>query len=225
MYVHLQELRTRLLWITLSVTAGTMIGYLIRDQLLAFLIRPLNQPLFYTSPAGGLDFVIKVCFCFGLLLSLPITMYQLFLFIAPALPTLTRQLIIGSFLSSFLLLIVGVSLAYFISLPAALLFLNRFGEDNIKSLISTDEYLSFILRYLLGFGFLFQLPLVMLVINSFQPLSVSHLMSYQRWVILISFILAAIITPTPDPFNMTFMALPIIVLYEASVAAIFFVNR
>lgn len=152
-------------------------------------------------------------------------MYHIFRFVAPAIPKTTNRFIIVSFLLSLLLLVVGVALAYYVSLPAALLFLGKFGENNVKSLISTDEYLSFTLRYLLGFGLFFQLPLLLVIVNSAYRLSLSSLMRYQRWVILVSFIAAAIITPTPDPFNMAFMALPIIILYQISIAAVVVINR
>ncbi len=223
--LHLQELRSRFMWCMISLLLSSALGYFIHQQILSVLIRPLNQPIFYVSPAGGLDFIIKICLFFGLLVSLPVFMYQVFRYVAPALPKTSNTFIVSVLVLSMLLMIAGVLFAYFFSLPSALLFLGRFGTDNIKSLISTDAYLSFMMRYLLGFGLLFQLPLVLFIINSFKPLSFKMLMRYQRWLFLISFIAAAIITPTPDVFNMSFMALPIIVLYQISIIAIVIKNK
>jgi len=122
-------------------------------------------------------------------------------------------------------MVTGVSFAYFVSLPAALYFLGEFGSAQVQSLISTDAYFSFVTRYLLGFGILFQLPLILLLVNAISPMSPRHLMWYQRYVIVLSFVLAAIITPTPDPLNQAIMAVPVILLYQVSVLGIWFINR
>ena len=106
----------------------------------------------------------------------------------------------------------GLAVAYHSSLPAALHFLGAFGVGSVKSLISTDEYFSFVLRYLACFAS-FQLPLVMLLLNRMTPLSPKTLIKHSRYVIAASFIIAAVITPTPDPVNQTIAVSPIIVLY------------
>ena len=122
-------------------------------------------------------------------------------------------------------MILGMAFAYFISLPASLHFLSTFNSGQVKSLISTDEYFSFVTHYLLGFAILFQLPLVMIFINQIAPLKFSRLWSFERWVILISFILAAIITPTPDWVNQTIMAIPLIILYQISAIIVVLINK
>jgi sec-independent protein translocase protein TatC len=119
----------------------------------------------------------------------------------------------------------GAAFAYFITLPAALHFLNEFSSDQVKALISTNEYISFVTIYVAAFAILFQLPLILLFINHITPLSPGALMRQQRLVILLSFVAAAVITPTPDIVNQTFMALPIIVLYQISMALVWLVNR
>jgi sec-independent protein translocase protein TatC len=120
---------------------------------------------------------------------------------------------------------VGVVFAYFVSLPAALYFLSSFGSEEMASLISTTEYFSFVSRYMLGFGLLFQLPLIMILVNSVYQLKIRTLFKYQKWVILVSFILAAILTPTPDVFNQLIMALPIILLYQVSLGVIWLTHN
>ncbi len=115
--------------------------------------------------------------------------------------------------------------AYFVSMPAALHFLANVDSKNLKALITVNEYLNFVAAYLGGFALLFQLPLIMLFINRIKPQKPSTLMGKQRWVILFSFIIAAILTPTPDPFNQFIMAAPVILLYQFSVILIWFINR
>jgi sec-independent protein translocase protein TatC len=128
-------------------------------------------------------------------------------------------------LTSFLLVLAGSSFAYFIALPASLYFLKQLSPTHLVSLITTEAYTSFIARYLIGFALLFQLPLVMLLINSFYKLSIKKLLSIEKWVILAAFTFAAILTPTPDIINQLIMAIPIIVLYQISLFVVFVTNK
>lgn len=222
---HLQELRSRILWWVGFLIIGTIIGYLLHSHILTFLIQPLNQPIFYTSPAGGFDFTLKLSLFFGFLFALPVMVYQTIRFVEPALPKQFPHLLLTILLASGLLLILGMGFAYFVSLPAALYFLNKFTTDEVRALISTTEYFSFVTRYLLGFGLLFQLPLIMFAMNTVQPIPMRSLMQYQRWVFLLSFVAAGILTPTPDLFNQALMALPLILLYQVTIGLLWVVNR
>lgn len=222
---HLQELRTRVVWYLSSLFAGTIVGYFFYDQILAALIRPLGQPIFYTSPSGGFNFTVQLSLFVGFILSLPMLVYQLVAFLEPAFSRRPRYLIMLCVSASILLLALGVVFAYWISLPGALYFLNAFASPEMRALISTEEYFSFITRYLLGFGLIFQLPLVILAIHLVRPFSFVELWQYQRWVVLGSFLFSAILTPTPDVFNQILMALPLIVLYQVSIVIIWVYQR
>ena len=222
---HLQELRFRVLISLIILMIGTICGYSLHTAVLALLIKPLNQPVFYSSPSGGFDFVLKISLFFGVVVSLPIFVANTLRFIAPALPNHSTKNLMLLFLSSCLLLALGMCFAYIVSLPAALYFLNAFTTDTIHALISTDEYFSFVTRYLLGFGLLFQLPLIMLTVNTVRKIPRKMLMGFQKWVIVLSFLIAAILTPTPDVFNQLLMAVPLILLYELTVVLLVFVNR
>jgi hypothetical protein len=118
----------------------------------------------------------------------------------------------------------GVCFAYFVSLPAALHFLTNFDLGNIQAMLTVDSYLSFVITYLLGAALLFQIPLLLLIINTMTPLKPSKLMKLQRYVIVGAFILAAIISPTPDIMNQTFLALPIIGMYQLGVVLVWLRN-
>src|SRR5690606_20255917 len=111
------------------------------------------------------------------------------------------------------------------SLPAALHFLSNFSTGSVTSLISANEYFNFVMIYVACFALLFQMPLIIAFINKITPLTPRLLMKKQRFVILGSFIVAAIITPTPDPLNQTLMALPIIGLYQSSIGVVWQSNR
>ena len=222
---HLLELRTRLLFTLVFLALTTIVGYFIHDHILDVLIHPLDQPIYYSSPAGGFDFVIKLSFLFGFLASIPVITFQALRFLEPVLPHSSPRYLALTFISSCLLLVTGMAFAYLVSLPAALYFLGSFTSEGVQALISAGEYYAFVTRYLLGFGLLFQLPLVMLIFNSVQPISTRKLMSYQRWVVLVSFVIAAFLTPTPDLFNQLLMAVPLMLLYQVTVVLLWIVNR
>lgn len=222
---HIDELRFRLTLSVIGLVIGSLIGFAFQEQLIRLILIPLHQPIYYTSPAGGFTLIFTVSLIFGVLISLPFLMYQAFKFIEPALPDYPKQLAFILIVDSCFLMILGIGFAYYISLPAALNFLSGFSTDKVKSLISAQEYFSFVSRYVIGFGVLFQLPLVMLLVNAMYPLKLKGLLKYQHYVVVLSFILAAIITPTADPINQTLLAVPIIVLYYISLVLVGYVNR
>lgn len=222
---HLSELKSRLVSVFIFFALGSTLGYLLHKQILEMLVKPLNQTLFYSSPSGGFEFTIQVALFFGLVVSLPVLVYQTIKFIEPALPKKTPQFLIKTILASSALLLLGIAFAFFVSLPAALYFLNKFSGDQIQPLISTNEYFNFVARYLLGFGLIFQLPVILLAINSFQRIETKTLFNNERYVVLCSAIFAGILTPTPDVLNQLNMALPLILLYQLSLVLIWLINN
>ncbi len=223
---HIRELRGRVMWSLAFVVIGAGVGYALHDTLLAILQQPLHEKLYYTTPTGAFSFIIKICTVFGFLVALPVAIYHIFAFFGPLIKARTKKQFISYVLASFLLASAGIAFAYFISLPAALNFLVNFGSDkgSMAALITANEYFNFVLAYIAGYAVLFQLPLIMAFINRVKPLPPKKMLSGTRYVILGSFIVAAIITPTPDPFNQFIMAGPIILLYFASIVMIMFIN-
>ena len=222
---HVHELRRRLLVCLVFVIIGAGIGYSINEWLLEFIQRPLGEKLFYTSPTGGFSFVFMLCVFFGIVVALPCIIYQIIAFLKPLIPNASRRSMFFYPLCSVFLAGLGITFAYAISLPASLHFLANFGSGNIESLITTDTYFNFALAYIAGFAILFQLPLILIIINRITPLKPGRLMKWERYVIIGSFIAAAIITPTPDPFNQLLMAGPIIILYQFSIFFIWMINK
>jgi sec-independent protein translocase protein TatC len=220
---HLAELRARLLLIVVDFLLGSLIGYLLANQIITWLLYPLHQSVYYTTPIGGFNVILSVSLLVGILFTIPTFLYQSFLFSKPLLPTtLVRKTPVIIF-SSFVLLIGGVCFAYFVALPASLHFFSTFSSNNVKSLISATDYLSFVMKYFIGFGILFQLPLVLLLINAATPLSSGKLLSFQRYVIVIAFLVGAVLSP--DPFTMCLMAVPIIFLFYFSVFLVWIANK
>lgn len=222
---HVAELRKRAIWCMGALFIGGAIGYKFQNLIIAWLVKPLGQELFYTSPTGGFDFLIKICLFFGFILAVPVLIYNLFKFISPAIPPNVSYNFVKIITISIALALGGVAFAYFVSLPSALHFLNNFTNNQVSSLISAQEYFNFVMIYMAGFAVLFQMPLVFSFINKVKPLKPARLLKQQRVVVLISFIVAAVLTPTPDPINQALMAAPIIALYQTSIGVVWRDNR
>lgn len=220
---HVRELRRRLLYCLAALFLGSIAGYMMHEWLFRVIRRPLQEQLYYTTPLGGFNAVIKISILFGIVVAVPIFVYQLGKFLSPAFRR--RSGVVKVVFFSAFLGILGVLFAYYLALPAALHFLANIDSENLQALITINEYLNFVGAYLVGFALLFQLPLILLFINRIKPLKPGRLMRAQRWVILGSFVIAAILTPTPDPMNQLIMTLPIVLLYQFSIMLVWYVNR
>lgn len=221
---HVRELRTRLMWALAFVILGAGLGYLVHERLLNIVQQPLHQTLYYTTPTGALGFILKICVTFGILVGLPVIMYQIFAFFGPLLNNRTKKGVVAFTFLSVILALSGALFAYYLTLPAALHFLVGFSSDNIRSLITANEYFNFAFAYILGFAVLFQIPLILAFINRITPLQPKKLAGSIRYIVVASFVVAAIITPTPDPMNQAMMAAPAIVLYLLSIIIIIAIN-
>lgn len=221
---HISEMRQRLLWCTAFFLLASGLGYVIHPTLIKILLQPLHQTLYYTSPAGGLTLIMQLSLLFGCILTLPVIIYNTYKFVEPAFLKTYKHTILLISISSLFLTSLGICFAYFITLPTALFFLNGFNSEHVHPLITTSEYISFVSYYVLGFVILFHLPLILVLINQLIPLKSGTLIKISRYIIVLSFIFAAIVTPTPDPVNQTMLAIPIIALYYLSVGLIWFIN-
>ncbi|MCA9342264.1 twin-arginine translocase subunit TatC [Candidatus Saccharibacteria bacterium] len=223
---HLNELKSRLFWVALAFIVAAGAAYPFYQQIIHAIVAPLgDQTLYYTTPAGGLSLIIKVCMFAGLIGMLPVLIYHLYRFVSPIMQKKSaRSLVIYTF-SSVILAALGIAFAYFVSLPASLYFLTGIEVAEVNPLLTLDAYLSFTSAYIIAGALLFQLPLVMLIINSVSHLTPKKLMSYQRYLIVGAFIVAAIITPTPDAVNQTLLAAPIVIMYQIGIVIIWLKNR
>lgn len=222
---HLTELRQRLLLIVFFLVLGTIVGFTQIEWLQHILIQPLGEKIYYTSPAGGLTFNFTIALLFGCIISFPVTIYQLLSFLQPAANKMTIAHVYKATFAAVALAILGVLFAYYFSLPAALQFLQDFSNDSLQALITAQDYLSFVLFYIFGSMLVFQTPLFVYLAYKLASISAKTLLVYSKFVILISFVAAAIITPTTDPLNLIIMAMPTIVLYLVSVAAVWLVEK
>lgn len=223
---HLKELQGRLFSTVFVFIVVAAIAYPFFDVIAEWLLAPLSddQKLVYLTPAGAFSFMIKVCAYVGLIGTLPIIIYHIYKFIMPAVETVRIRRVLGYTLASIGLAISGILFAYYVSLPAALYFLTGFNLRNIDPMLTIDSYFSFIMTYMLAGAVLFQVPLLMMIVNSVTPLTPKKMMGGQKFIIVGSFVIAAIVSPTPDALNQTLLASPMIVMYQLGIVMIWRIN-
>jgi sec-independent protein translocase protein TatC len=221
---HLQELRRRLIIIIMAVSVGSLISYFYAAELVQYITAPAGK-LYYMSPAEAFFTYLRVSFFAGFLLALPIVLYQVWAFIVPALTTKEHKASIILVPSSVLLFFIGLAFSYILVLPAGIKFFMGFATENLQPLLSLGEYLSFVISFLLPFGFIFELPLFITVMAKFGLISSKFLSTKRKHVLVLSFVVGALISPTPDVFSQTMVAVPVIVLYEFSVLIVKYVLK
>lgn len=212
---HLQELRRRLIIIIIAVAVGSLASYFYAAELVHYITAPAGK-LYYMSPAEAFFTYLRVSFFAGFLLALPIVLYQIWAFIVPALTTKEHKASLILVPSSVLLFFIGLAFSYILVLPAGIKFFMGFATENLQPLLSLGEYLSFVISFLLPFGFIFELPLFIVVMAKFGLITSKFLSAKRKHVLVLSFVIGALISPTPDVFSQTMVAVPVIVLYEFS---------
>lgn len=212
---HLEELRQRLITAVIAIVIGSSVCYFYAAELVHFITAPAGK-LYYMSPGEAFFTYIRVSFFAGFLLALPIVLYQIWAFILPALSNKER---LASFIlvpSSVILFLIGLTFSYMWVLPAGIKFFMGFATEELQPMLSLGQYLSFVISFLLPFGFIFELPLVIVVLARLGIIGSAFLNSKRKHILVLSFVVGAIVAPTPDVFSQTMVAVPIIVMYEMS---------
>lgn len=223
---HLGELRSRLIKVVWTVLGGMVLAYGVSDVLIGWLNRPLAAELYFFSPTEAFWVTIKVSFFAGLFLSLPVVLYQFWKFVSPGLHPHERRLAVPFVLVGCLFFILGLTFCYFVVAPFALKFLVGFGmQQGLKPLFSIGLYMDFLLKFLLAFGLVFELPLVLTLLAKLGLVTPQVLARNRRYAILLSAILAAVLTPTTDVFNMMLMMVPLVLFYEFGIWGARFFGR
>jgi len=161
----------------------------------------------------------------GILLACPVIFSQLWRFVAPGLYSHERKVVIPFSILSTICFISGAAFGYFVVFPPAFRFLVGYNNEFLTSLPAVSEYFSLATRLLLAFGAIFEMPIFMVFLAKIGLVSVSFLNRNRKYAILINFIIAAILTPTPDIVNQMMMGIPLMILYEISVLAVWAFGR
>ena len=221
---HLTELRSRLIKCLLAVAVGSGVGYYFIDEIMHYLTVPVGK-LYYMQPAEAFFTYIKIAVVVGFLLALPVIFYHVWRFFLPAL-TRAERLVLGIVVPvSVVLFFLGLAFSFFLVFPAAIMFFKGFGNEELEALFSVNRYFEFVIMFVLPFGFVFELPLVITILGKLGFISSAFLRKYARIVIFLSFVIAAIISPTPDVFTQSMIALPMIALYGVGYLIVRFILR
>ncbi|NPA91927.1 MAG: twin-arginine translocase subunit TatC [Chloroflexi bacterium] len=223
---HVQELRTRVIWASVAILVGLLVGLVLVRPFLELLISPLgtNRPQ-SLRPAENIMVYFKVDLVLALLLAMPVIVYQFFAFILPGLTPRERRLVLTISAAAAVLFALGVAFASFVMLPFTLGYLQSFLSDLIQPNYSIDFYISFVTQFVFYVGLSFETPLVIAALAWLGILSPQQLRRGRRYAIVLIAVLAAVITPTPDPFNMTIVMIPLILLYELGIILARFTYR
>lgn len=227
---HLEELRWRLIKCLLAVAAGFGISYGFAKQIFDFFISPLvkvmppGSRLIYTSLPEAFITYLKLSFFTGLILSTPVIFYQIWKFIMPGLYERERRYVIPFVLVATGFFLLGVSFAFFVVFPFGFRFFMGYATGSISAFPTLKEYLSFATSFLLAFGAIFELPVVIFFLAKIGFVNHTLLRKQRKYAILIIAIVAAVLTP-PDIVSMMFMMVPLLVLYELSIWVAYFVRK
>ena len=200
---HLGELRTRIMRSLYFLLGGLLIAFPFSEKITDFLARPvtkLGYKLVFTAPAEAFWVQMKVALICGLFISAPGILYQVWAFIAPGLHTHERRYAVP-----------------FVVTPYAIAFLLSYARETLQPMITLENHVDFLLKFTLAFGLVFELPLIITLLARMGVVTTKQLSKNRKYAILGAFIAGAVLTPTPDAFNQTLMAGPLILLYEVGI--------
>jgi len=228
---HLEELRKRLIHILAAIAIGFTLCYYFKEWLFLVVTRPLiavlpkNSFMIFTSLPEAFFTYMKVAFFASLILTSPFILYEIWKFISPGLYPKEKKYVFPFVFFSTVLFAGGVLFGYFIALPPAFKFFVSFSSDFLKPMVSMREYLALALKLLLAFGLCFELPVFIFFLTKIGVVNARMLSSQRRYAILVIFIAAAVLTPSPDVVSQLLMAVPLMILYEISIVVSRFAVR
>lgn len=220
---HLEELRKRLIICCVVVGVAFFVAFGFKEGLFRILMGPLigalppGQKMIFTALPEAFFVYLEVSIISAILATMPIILYEVWLFVVPGLYAHERRFLMPLVTLSIFFFAGGVLFAYWVVFPFAFKYLLGFETEVVRPLPAMREYLSLVSALLLAFGLIFELPLVLTMLARFGMVTDRFLSKNRKYAALIAFVTAAIVTPTPDVFNQCLMAGPIIVLYEVSI--------
>lgn len=241
LFEHLNELRSRLFKSAVAIVLGFVVGFVFRHQVFAVLIRPYCDldpalragstlfdaqrcQLIVTDPLAMFFLSLKAAAVVAVVLAAPYVCYQIWRFVTPGLEPVERKYALPFLLISQLLFVGGAVFSYVV-IPRGLEFLLSLAGEDVVALLDADAYLGFMLQVMISFGIAFEFPLVLVMLALMGVVSADGLRTWRRHAIFGSFVAAAIITPTQDPFTLFVMAAPLVVFYELSIQVARYVER
>lgn len=217
---HLEELRKRIVWSSLAILAGVVAGFFLAFTVIEKVAEQANVEsgqLQIINPTEPFTVYFKVVLYIAVAIAMPILIYQFLMFVAPGLTRTERRYVYMSIPFVVIMFAIGVAFAFFVLVPRALDFLSSFGSSTFEWNPRAEDIISFYMRLMLGTGLIFELPIVMLVLSKIGVMTARRYRRAWKFAVIFSMVAAAIITPTPDPFNMMLVGIPTYMLYELGI--------
>ena len=214
---HLNELRVRLTWAVVGWVIGTVISFAFTRPLLEFMIEPYNDRLQVISPTETIETYFKVALTSGAFLAMPVILYQIWLFVAPALEKNEKRFVYVFIPSAFGLFLTGILFAWYVLLPAAINFLAQFLPTIFITEWTASEYISFTTTFLFWLGVSFEMPLVVYLVARAGLITSQAMREQWRLAVVAISVIAAAVTPSIDPVTMLLTMAPLLVLYALSI--------
>ena len=231
---HLEELRWRIIWSLIAVVLGVVGAFIILQQfdIFKFLERPIlpylhGNKLKYTHPADPFSVLISASFTIGIVIALPVILYQVWAFLAPALYKHEKRLVLPVIFGAIALFVSGVALSFFVVLPLAIGWLMNIAAntDALEPMITYREYFSFAVNMSLAFGLCFELPIVILALATLGIVTPEFLRRYRRHALVLCVVAGALLSPGDLVWTTILLAAPLYLLYELSVVLTVIVYR
>jgi len=220
LFEHLEALRKVIIISVIAIVIGSIVAYNYVDYFLNILLQPvtaLKMKLVFINVTEAFMTKFKLAILLGIIGSSPIILWQIWSFIAPGLKPGERKFILRMIPVIILLFVAGILFAFFTVFQIATRFLLQFGGDIMSPMITIGKYISFALNFLVPFGLVFELPVVVYILAKLNIISHEFLVKNRKYALLIVFILAAALTPGPDVISQLLMAAPLLILYEISI--------
>lgn len=227
---HLIELRRRLIICFVAVFMGFGICYVFIEPIFAMLSKPLEAvlppgtSLIFTSYPEAFFTYVKLAFTCGVFVGSPVILYQIWAFVAPGLYEHEKRWTLPFVVCSSFLFVGGAIFGYMVVFPTAFKFFAGYSGESLRLLPNVSEYFTLTIRLLLGFGVAFELPVFIVFLGLIGLLDAHILRKYRKYAILMVFVVAAILTPTPDVINQILMAGPLLFLYEFSILLVWLIG-
>lgn len=220
---HLTELRHRLVVSVAALAVGAAAGFALYDPILRFLVGPYvsvtgTSTLFIADPLEGFSTRLKVAGYTGVVLAMPVVLWQVWRFVTPGLHRKERRLAVPFVASALFLFVLGAGLAFW-TLPKALEFLVGIGGENLETIFSPAKYLGLVTFMMLAFGLAFEFPVVLVFLQLARIVPSRKLRSWRRGVGVGVFVFVAVVTPSQDPYSLFALAIPMYLFYELAIVA------
>jgi sec-independent protein translocase protein TatC len=223
---HLRELRKRIMWSFIAVIVTTALAFWKYNWIIEILKRPAGDVSFiYNKLTEGFSISMRVSFIAGIILAMPVIMYNLMMFVMPALTSKEKRGVLLILPWVLIMFFGGVYFGWRFLIPPALNFLLGFGADVATYLLNLGDYVNFVTRLILVIGLIFEMPVVTTFLTRIGILSYRWMANKRKIWIILAFVISAIITPTPDAINQSIVAGTLIVLFEVSIWLAWLVDK